>query len=147
VPGQTDSPLLGALHAVEASADDRVALDDEGGATLENSKTRFIAPTLALLALHASVERDGHEYADPDGDGTMKSAGSGAGARGVGGFIGFGFLGAALGQITRPIGIAFSAYGAVRTTYANILGPGREVIFPANTPIEIRLAPGPSRSE
>jgi hypothetical protein len=144
VPEEASAPLLGALHAVEASADDRVVLDDEGGATLSNSKTRFIAPTLALLALHASIERDGHEYADPDGDGTMKTAGSGVGARGVGGFIGFGFLGAAMGSIARPVGIAFSVYGAVRTTYTNILGKGREVVFPANTPIEVRLAPGPS---
>jgi hypothetical protein len=82
VPDQAATPLVGALYAVEASADDRVALDDEGGATVTNSNTRFIAPTLALLALHASIERDGHEYADPDGDGTMKGAGSGVGARG-----------------------------------------------------------------
>jgi hypothetical protein len=145
VPDEASVPLLGALYAVEASADDRVALDDEGSATLKNSKTRFIAPTLSLLALHASIERDGHEYADPDGDGTMKTAGSGVGARGVGGFIGFGSLGAVMGSIARPVGIAFSVYGAVRTTYTNVLGKGREVVFPVNTPIEVRLAPGPSQ--
>jgi hypothetical protein len=145
VPNQAPSPLLAALHSVEASDNDRVVLDDEGGATVTNSKTRFIAPTLAILALRGSIERDGHEHPDPDGDGTMKGGGSGAGARGVGGFIGLGFLGAVLGQVTRPVGIALSAYGAVKTTYTNVLGKGREVTFQANTPIEVRLAPGPSR--
>ena len=145
VPHQPSAPLLGALHAIDASVDDHVVVDDEGGATLENSKTRFIAPALSLMALHASMEHDGHSFADPDGDGTMKNAGSGAGARGAGGFIGMGLIGAAVSQISRPVGIAMGAYGAARTMYANVLGKGREVTFTANTPIQVRLAPGPSR--
>ena len=119
-------------------------MDDEGGTTLTSPKTRFIAPALAILALHASIEQDGHRYADPDGDGTMRTAGSGVGSRGMGGFLGFGLLGAAIGQITRPIGIGLSVAGAARTIYTNILGKGREVSFPAATPIQVRLAPGPA---
>jgi hypothetical protein len=144
VPNQQPAALLGALHAIDASGDDRVAVDDEGGATVENSKTRFIAPALSLLSLHASMEGDGHHFADPDGDGSIKTAGSGVGGRGVGGFIGMGLVGAAVSQITRPVGIAMGVYGAVRTIYTNVLGKGREVTFPADTPIQVRLAPGPS---
>jgi hypothetical protein len=144
VPNQPPAPLLGALHAIDASGDDRVAVDDEGGATLENSKTRFIAPALSLLSLHASTEGDGHRFADPDGDGSIRTAGSGAGSRGVGGFIGMGLIGAAVSQITRPVGIALGVYGAARTIYTNVLGKGREVTFQADTPIQVRLAPGPS---
>lgn len=144
VPNQPPASLLGALHAIDASGDDRVAVDDEGGATLENSKTRFIAPALSLLSLHASMEGDGHHFADPDGDGSIKTAGSGAGSRGVGGFIGMAVIGAAVSQITRPVGIAMGIYGAARTIYTNVLGKGREVTFPADTPIQVRLAPGPS---
>ena len=143
VPNRPEAPLLGALHSVDASTDDHVAVDDEGGATLENSKTRFIAPALSLLALHSSIERDGHSYADPDGDGSIRNAGSGAGNRGVGGFIGMGLIGAAVSQITRPVGIVMGVYGATRTIYTNVLGKGREVIFAADTPIQVRLAPGP----
>ena len=145
VPNQSSAPLLAALHAIDASDDDHVAVDDEAGATLENSKTRFIAPALALLSLRGSLDGDGHRYADPDGDGSIKSAGSGVGSRGVGGFIGMGLIGAAVSQISRPVGIALSAYGAVRTVYTNVLGKGREVTFTADTPIQVRLAPGPSR--
>jgi hypothetical protein len=144
VPNQPSAPLLGALHAIDASAEDHVAVDDEGGATLENSKTRFIAPALALLSVRGSLRGDGHQYADPDGDGSIKTAGSGAGARAVGGGIGMGLIGIALSQITRPLGIALSAYGAARTIYTNVLGKGREVTFTADTPIQVRLAPGPS---
>jgi len=143
VPNQPPAPLLGALHAIDAGADDRVAVDDEGGATVENSKARFIAPALSLLSLHASLEGDGHHFADPDGDGSIKTAGSGAGSRGLGGFLGMGLLGAAVGQITRPVGIGLGVYGAAHTIYTNVLGKGREVIFAEDTPIQVRLAPGP----
>jgi hypothetical protein len=144
VPNQPAAPLLGALHSIEASADDRVAVDDEGGATLTNSKTRFIAPALSLVSLYASMEGDGHRFADPDGDGSIKSAGSGLGSRGLGGFIGMGLIGASVSQITRPVGIAMGVYGAVRTMYRNVFGKGREVTFTADTPIQVGLAPGPS---
>jgi len=58
--------------------------------------------------------------------------------------MGMGLVGAAVSQITRPVGIAMGVYGAVRTVYTNVLGKGRELTFPADTPIQVRLAPGPS---
>jgi hypothetical protein len=143
-PERESAPLLAALYSIQASDADHVAVDDEGGTTLTNPKTRFIAPALSVMALRASVEQDGHRYADPDGDGSIHTAGSGVGSRGMGGFLGFGLLGAAVGQITRPIGIGISVVGAARTIYTNILGKGREVSFPADTPIQVRLAPGPT---
>jgi hypothetical protein len=144
LPGEPSMPLQGALHAMDASDDDHVRVDDEGGATIENPKSRFIAPTLAFLALRASIEQDGHRFADPDGDGTIKTEGSGVESRGLGGFLGLGVVGAAVGQITRPIGIALAGYGVARTMYRNVLGKGREMTFPANTPIQVQLAPGPA---
>jgi hypothetical protein len=143
VPHQEAAPLLGALHAIDAGDGDHLALDDEGGATLQSSKTRFIAPVLSLMSLHGALEGDGHSFADPDGDGSIKTAGSGVGSRGVGGFIGMGVIGAVVSQVSRPAGIALSAYGAARTVYTNVLGKGREVTFAADTPIQVRLAPGP----
>jgi hypothetical protein len=142
-PDEQPAPLLAALYSVQASGDDGVTVDDEGGTSLANSKTRFIAPTLAILALRGSIDQDGHRYADPDGDGTMHTAGSGVGSRGMGGFMALGLIGAGVGQIARPVGIALSAVGAARTLYTNVLGKGREVSFPADTPIQVQLAPGP----
>ena len=47
VPNQAPTALLAALHALDVGSADRVAVDDEGGTTLENSKTLFIAPALS----------------------------------------------------------------------------------------------------
>ena len=93
---------------------------------------------------HGHGHGDGHHFADPDGDGSIKTAGSGAGSLGVGGFIGMGLIGAAVSQITRPVGLAMGVYGAVRTMYTNVLAKGKDVSFPADTPIEVQLAPGPT---
>jgi hypothetical protein len=144
LPNQMQAPLVAALHAIDAGRDERVMLDDEGGATLENSKTRFIVPALSLMALRASLDGDGHRFEDPDGDGTIRTAGSGGGSRAFGGFIGIGVIGAVVGQAMRPVGIALGAYGAARTMYSNVLGKGREVTFTADTPIQVQLAPGSS---
>jgi hypothetical protein len=140
-PDQTDMPLLASLHSADVSADERIGLDEEGGAAIKDSKTRFIAPSLAALALRGSL--DHHEHLDPDGDGHMIRSGH-PGAMGTGGFLGVGAVGAIVGPMWRPAGIAFSLVGVARTTYKNILGRGQEVRFAEDTPIELQLAPGPS---
>jgi hypothetical protein len=66
------------------------------------------------------------------------------GAMGTGGFLGVGAVGAIVGPMWRPAGIAFSLVGVARTTYKNILSKGQEVRFAEDTPIELQLAPGPS---
>ena len=144
---QAEAPLLASLESVQASADDHVVIDEEGGATLSSPKTRFIAPALAVLALRANV--DHHHRFDNDGDandvaGATVQSGS-VGTRGLGGFFGLGVLGIGLSQISRPVGVALSLVGAGRTVYSNVLGKGREVRFPADTSIQLQLAPGPTR--
>ena len=141
----SESPLLASLEAVQASADDHVVIDEEGGATLSSPKTRFIAPALAVLALRANTGRHG---ADHDGDandvpGATVQSGNVA-TRGLGGFLGLGVLGIGLSQISRPIGIALSLIGAGRTVYSNILGKGQDLRFPVDTAIQLQLAPGPT---
>lgn len=135
------SPLLASLQSVHASADDHVALDDEGGAKLTNPKTRFIAPALALLALRGNLDR--HDHLDPDGDGHMIHSNNPA-ALSVGGFLGLDILGIPLSHMSPPVGLALSVVGAARALYSNVLGRGREVQFPADTAIKLQLAPGPS---
>lgn len=144
-PGQDGTTQLASLHSVDVSQADRVAVDNEGGASVANSKTRFIAPALAILALHASADHhfDHDNDADNVGGATPLRSGNG-GAQGLGGFFGFGLAGVALSQISQPVGVAFAAVGAIRTTVTNVLGKGKEVSFPADTPIQVRLAPGPT---
>ena len=134
-------PAMASLQAVETSGDERLAIDDEGGATLGNSKTRFIAPALALLALRSGLDHERHPIRD--GDGHMIESNN-SGALGVGGFFGMGMLGIGVSRISRPVGVALSVLGVVRTMYANVLGKGREVQFPADTPVQLQLAAGPA---
>src|SRR5262249_1487301 len=85
------------------------------------------------------------------GSGCRATSGSSGGgnylARGVGGVIGFGLIGAGLSQVSRPLGIAFGAIGAARSVYKNILGKGQELRFQADTPIQLQLAPGPQSAQ
>jgi type IV secretory pathway VirB10-like protein len=149
-PDRESAPLLASLHAIDASDDDGLVLDDEGGAGVTNSKSRFVAPALAILALRASADQGegrGFEQRATNVEARTTHASVGSGnplARGLGGFIGFGLLGAGLSQLARPLGIAFAAAGAARSTYSAVFGRGREVRFQPDTPIQVQLAPGRS---
>lgn len=139
VPFSASLPLPASLQSVHASGDDRVTLDDEGGAEIADSKTRFIAPAIALLALRGTLDQ--HEHLDPDGDGHVIHS-SNPGAVSVGGFMGLGLLGIPLSHLSPPVGVAMAALGAARSVYSNVLGKGREVKFPTDTPLRLQLAPG-----
>jgi hypothetical protein len=141
LPDQGSVALLASLHSADVSADAGIEIDEEGGTLATNSRTRFIAPSLAILALRGSL--DHHEHLDPDGDGHMIQSGH-PGASGTGGFLGLGLVGTVIGPMWRPAGIGLSLVGVARTTYKNILGKGQEVRFAEDTPIELQLAPGPS---
>lgn len=131
--------LLASLHAVH-SAEGGLALDEEGGASVSNAKTRFLAPALAIAALH------GHQHHVDAGGEVAGSAAVTPGsmsARGFGSFLGFGVVGLGIGRLSPPAGLALATVGAARTTYRNLFGKGAEVSFPAATPIELQMAPGP----
>ena len=152
-PDQEPAPLLASLHAIDVSQDDRVVLDEEGGAAVANSKSRFVAPALAMLALRASLEQGegrGFETGTANVSARTTSASAGGGhvaSRAVGGAIGFGLIGVGLGQASRPLGVAFGVVGAARSVYTNVLGRGRELHFQADTPIQVQLAPGRSADQ
>jgi len=152
LPNQESMQMLASLHAIDVSGDDHVVLDDEGGAAMQNSKTRFVEPALALLALRASMNQGegGEHFAGGESGIRATSASSGGGnylARGVGGVIGFGLIGVGLSQVSRPLGIAFGVLGAARSVYKNILGKGQELRFQADMPIQLQLAPGPQSAQ
>ena len=118
---------------------------------MNNPKTRFVTPALAVVMLGAAAYQPAEavesatEPADLGGvsGGYAGTGGSGA----VGGFLGLGLVGAALSQVSRPIGLALATVGVARTFYTNIFGKGHEMSFPVDTPIEIQLAPGPTAAK
>lgn len=142
-PQREPETLLASLHSLQLGRDARVAVDEEGGTSATNSKARFVAPTLALLAARGSMRHGDH---DTDvGETRPDSPRSNPGAQGIGGFVGLSLLGSALAQASRPVAVALSVFGFVRTGYAAVFGRGREVVIPANTPMELQLAPNPGK--
>jgi hypothetical protein len=98
---------------------------------------------LSLLALRGAAHQE-HEM-DNDDPGVpvhvVTTQGS-PGAKAVGGLFGFSSIGAVIAQMSRPLAIGLSVVGATRTVYRNVVAKGREVTFSADTPIQVRLAPG-----
>jgi len=45
----------------------------------------------------------------------------------------------ALGAQYRPVTAGFAAYGAARSVYSHLLSRGQEVVFPEDTPMQIRF--------
>jgi hypothetical protein len=135
--------LLASLYSVQAGAGENVSVDNEGGTTIDNSKKRFLAPALALVALTAAADLGGEGPAEAGaGVGGSFEATNVAG-RGLGGFYGLGLIGAGISQFSRPVAFGLAAVGAVQTVYSTIFGMGKNVSFPADTPIQVQLAPGP----
>jgi len=139
-PDRGSEKLLASLHSVESGAG-RLSLDEEGGASVASSDARFVAPALASLALAATF-RHKLDY-DTDGAGPEVAYGSTA-SSGAGGFFGLGLLGAGVAQAWRPAAVGLAIVGVARTLYASVAGKGQDISFPADTPIQVRLAPGPS---
>jgi hypothetical protein len=144
VPDAGEQTLLGSLYSVESSEGNRLAIDDEGGAAGTSSRTRFVAPALGALALVASLH--GRVETDSDSPAPETNYG-GPGSSVTGGFVGLAALGVVVAQLSHPTAVAMSGYGLARTGYSAIFGRGRNVSFPADTSIQIRLAPGPSRKK
>ena len=143
-PAQAEEALRASLHSVEAGGADRVALDDEGGVSLTNSKARFVAPALSGLALGLTLGK-GLDY-NTDG-GPPEVSGGLAQSNGAGGFVGLGFLGFGLAQISRPFSIGIGIFGAAKSGYGSVFGKGRDISFPEGTVIAVRLAPGPEATK
>jgi hypothetical protein len=146
VPREDPFVLLAALHSVEATDDAHVAVDEEGGTSVTNPKTRFIAPALAILALGGITYREEHRF-DGDADDNVEGASVQSGnntSRALGGFLGLSVMGVGLSQISHPVGVALAAIGVARTVYSNLLAKGKEVSFLADTSIQVRLAPDPA---
>ncbi|HXB54617.1 MAG TPA: carboxypeptidase regulatory-like domain-containing protein [Vicinamibacteria bacterium] len=140
LPGGVADKLLASLVTAELGQDQHLTIDEEGGTSVPNSKSRFISPAVSLLALRATLDHDRGDR-DDVGDATAGVQQGNAGGRGVGGFMGLGFLGAGLGQISRPVAVALGILGLVRSGYSALLGKGREVVIPARTPIQLQLSP------
>jgi hypothetical protein len=144
LPGSAATPMLASLYSAQLDRAAAVDLDEEGGAHISDSKSRFVAPALALLSLRSLTRREARPL-DNDADDTLgPRPGGNPATLGIGGFLGWGTAGAAVSQLWHPVGIALTSVGVARTVYGAFLAKGREAAFPADTVIQVELAPGPS---
>jgi hypothetical protein len=134
--------LMGSLFAAEVSGGRRLSIDDEGGARMTNSNTRFIAPALSLAALAATTAME--PVTEPGTfepgvlPGAMEPSSLGAAA---GGFSGLGLVGIGLSQLSHPVAVGLGVMGLGRSLYGSVIGKGREVAFPAGTRMQMQIAP------
>ncbi len=128
----------GSLEGVDVEKKEKVKLDSEGGAHSTTSKMDYAEPALAVLIAAASaapdvdVRPDGRVYTDTNGP---------AGGQILGGGLGYKLIGVATALAMRyqPVTAAFAAYGAAWSIYSHLLSRGQDVVFPEDTPMEIRL--------
>jgi hypothetical protein len=129
-PAERSQAMIGNLEGVEVDRRANMQLDEEGGARITDSKTRYLSTGLAVMlaaaASHTEAER-----------GTTETAGPGV--RTAAGGSGFRLTGALLSLVAKstPVSVAIGAYGASSSIYANFLSRGRDVVLPKDTPLEI----------
>lgn len=124
----------GSLEGVDVDRTARVTLDEEGRAHTTDSKSRYLSTGLSI-ALAAAASRPDAEPGRADaggGDPAMRAGAGGSGFGLAGGLISF-------AAKSTPVSMAFAAYGASVSIYANFLSRGREVVFPKDTPMEIGI--------
>jgi hypothetical protein len=139
MPERGPEKLLASLHSTELGGGN-VAIDEEGGTRMTNPKTRFIAPVVSLFAVHAATNRDVIDAGEVGNAAPID--GANVGGRAIAGFFGLGVVGTFVAQISRPVAISLGVVGFVETAYRNLVSKGSEVVFPADTPIQLQLSPG-----
>jgi hypothetical protein len=144
IPGMSADNLRASLQGVESGDANRLSIDEEGGVRTTSSPARFALPALAALSLAGTM----HGRVDLDTDGLGPETEYGGVVSGTtGGFIGMSVAGVALNQLGRPAVIVTTSIGLARSLYAAVFARGREITFPANTPLTLQISPASLRSQ
>ena len=128
------------LQSVDAAAGAHVKIDAEGGAHAVTPKTKYIAPAIDVLLATSSLDGlDPHNHRRiEEGLGPQGPDVAGGAVRGA---AGFGLMGTVVGLVAhyRPVSACFAFYGAGWSVYTHVVARGSDVVFPKNTPMEIRF--------
>jgi len=128
------------LEAAEASGKARIKVDSEGGVEAKESKTRFIAPVIALMIASRAADNERHHDHDADDVGVEGGTRANVGGRTLGGGLGLGMLGAAVSQSSPYVGMAFGYYGLAWSVYTHVIARGGEVQFDKNAMMDIKFS-------
>jgi len=124
-PAAPNRPVEGALAGATTESQRGLEMDAEGTITPKNQSS-VIAPLLLTVLAGRALDEDGNLTAQ-----------TGVASNGFG-FVGR-FVGMAAGNRNIAAGIGY--YAAALSVYENFLRPGRDVIFPKDTRIEIETTP------
>jgi hypothetical protein len=130
---QTQAILAGA----EPSGQAAIKVDAEGGVKATESKTRLLAPLLALVVANKAADADAGRHA------AGGSAEGNVSGRTLGGGLGFGMLGSAISQSSKYVGMGFGYYGLAWSVYSNVVARGGEVQFDRNAMVDIKFGARP----
>jgi hypothetical protein len=125
------------LQGIDAASESHLQLDAEGGAHAVTPKTNYVMPAFEVFLAATSLDLD-------EGRGINAGAvGHGAdyGGAGIRGGASLGFAGAVVSLLahSRPVSAGFAFNGAGWAVYSHFVARGVDVIFPKNTPMEIRF--------
>jgi hypothetical protein len=129
-----ESKTLAALAGAEHSGKSEIRVDGEGSVKAVESKTRFLAPAIALIVAQRGMDNDADRTSA-----TGTAAGSNAGGRALGGISGFGMFGGLLAQTSPGMSTALGLYGVAWSVYSTVIARGSEVEFQQNAALDIRF--------
>jgi hypothetical protein len=143
-PGSITFKTQAILEAAEASTSP-IKVDSEGGVKATESKTRFVAPAIAIVvASHASYDA---RHRDPDEPSGYGGGGPNVSGRTLGGGLGLGMLGTVISQTSPYVGMALGYYGLAWSIYSNVIGRGAEVEFEKNAMMDIKFGARTPKSQ
>ena len=127
------------VEGLEVGRGAHLKLDSEGGASVTQSKMRYLTTALSLAVAATTVAGDSDHHM---GDLTGKT-GPDTGASGLAGASGFRLVGLALGAgaNSRILASALGFYGAARSVYYHFIARGQNVRLAKDTPMEIAFGP------
>jgi hypothetical protein len=126
------------LQGVDAASGSHLQLDAEGGAHAVTPKRSYAMPAIDvfLAATSLDLDRDGGVHGAATGQGSADYGGAG-----IRGGASLGLAGAVITLLahSRPVSAGFAFYGAGWAVYSHFVARGVDVVFPKNTPMEIRF--------
>ena len=129
-PDGMQQKVVTTLEGVQASKDERVKLDAEGGAKSRPPKTRYAST--GVTAVLAMMSHNDTDTGVPQG-----TAKEGV----IGGAAGFKLVGIVVGAAvqSRPLSLGMGIYGLGRSAYSNFVARGYDVEFPKGTALAVGL--------
>jgi hypothetical protein len=130
-PSGVEEEVEATLKGVDATKNENLKLDSEGGAQVTTPKTRYLTTGIAVMLAASSAAPD------EDRDGGGGSIGGGA-ARGASGFKLVGTIVGAFAH-SRVVASGFGFYGAGMSVYSHFLARGRDVVYPKDMSMVLDL--------